>query len=137
MKKSELKQLIKECILEATDYFSSDYELVMQYPNNDVFLKQGDKYNNSNTDLLFELAFCYEQLIQTSEAIEVYNRIINIDSFLPEAWFNLGQVYFVLEDYAKALTAYDFVMAINENDSLACLQKAHAHFQLEQYPQQL
>jgi tetratricopeptide (TPR) repeat protein len=99
------------------------------------FLKQGDKYNNSNTDLLFELAFCYEQLIQTSEAIEVYNRIINIDSFLPEAWFNLGQVYFVLEDYAKALTAYDFVMAINENDSLACLQKAHAHFQLEQYPQ--
>lgn len=97
------------------------------------FLNTGDKFNNLNTDLLFELAFCYEQLVLPEKAIEVYNRIINIDSFLPEAWFNLAQVYFVLEEYQQALTAYDFVLAINENDSLACLQKAHSHFQLEQY----
>lgn len=99
------------------------------------FLKFGDKFNDVNVDLLFELAFCYEQLLESDLAIQTYNRIINIDSFLPEAWFNLGQVYFVLQDFPKALTAYDFVLAINENDSLACLQKAHAHFQLEQYQQ--
>ncbi len=99
------------------------------------FLKIGDKYNNQNVDLLFELAFCYEQIADSGMAIETYNRIINIDSFLPEAWFNLGQVYFVQQEFQKSLTAYDFVLAINENDSLACLQKAHAHFQLEQYQQ--
>lgn len=99
------------------------------------FLKFGDKFNDTNVDLLFELAFCYEQLLESDLAIQTYNRIINIDSFLSEAWFNLGQVHFVLQDFAKALTAYDFVLAINENDTLACLQKAHAHFQLEQYQQ--
>lgn len=97
------------------------------------FLKIGDEYNNKNVDLLFELAFCYEQLLESDLAIETYNRIINIDSFLAEAWFNLGQVYFVLQDFHKALNAYDFVLAINENDSLAHLQKAHTHFQLEEY----
>lgn len=97
------------------------------------FLKIGDQFNNQNIDLLFELAFCYEQLVDSDMAIDTYNRIINIDSYLPEAWFNLGQVYFVQQDFQKALTAYDFVLVINENDSLACLQKAHAHFQLEQY----
>jgi hypothetical protein len=42
MKKSELKQLIKEIIAES-NYFSSNYELVMQYPSNDVFLRISDK----------------------------------------------------------------------------------------------
>lgn len=101
------------------------------------FLKIGDDFNDKNIDLLFELAFCYEQLVDPDQAINTYNRIINIDSFLPEAWFNLGQVYFVQQEFQKALTAYDFVLAINENDSLACLQKAHAHFQLEQYAEAL
>lgn len=99
------------------------------------FLKIGDKYNPQNIDLLFELAFCYEQLLESDKAIETYNRIINIDSFLSEAWFNLGQVYFVQLDYKNALNAYDFALAINENDSLACLQKAHAHFQIEDFAQ--
>jgi len=99
------------------------------------FLKIGDKYNDKNSDLLFELAFCYEQLLDSELAIDTYNRIINIDSYSSEAWFNLGQVYFVLQDFEKALSAYDFVLAINENDSLACLQKAHTHFQIEEYQQ--
>lgn len=101
------------------------------------FLKIGDNYNDKNIDLLFELAFCYEQLFESDLAIETYNRIVSIDPYLSEAWFNLGQVYFVLQDFRNALSAYDFVLAINENDSLACLQKAHTHFQLEEYQQAL
>ena len=97
------------------------------------FLKKGDFFNSTNVDLLFELAFCYEQLLDSEKAIETYHRIITIDSYLSEAWFNLGQVYFICQEYEKALSAYDFVIAINEEDALAILQKAHTHFQLEQY----
>lgn len=97
------------------------------------FLQTGDKFNNKNLDLLFELAFCYEQLAENDKAIETYYRIINIDSYMSEAWFNLGQIYFVLQDYQNAIDAYDFALAINENDSLTSLQKAHAHFQLGQF----
>lgn len=97
------------------------------------FLKKGDAFNPLSIDLLFELAFCYEQLADNDKAIETYNRIINIDSYTSEAWFNLGQVYFAVQDYPNAINAYDFALAINENDPLTSLQKAHAHFQNGDY----
>lgn len=97
------------------------------------FLEIGEKYSPNNTDLLFELAFCYEQIAEEEKSIKIYHRIINIDAYSSEAWFNLGQLYFALQDFENAIDAYDFVLVINENDALAMLQKAHAHFQIEEY----
>ena len=61
-------------------------------------LEKGDAVNPKNIDLLFELAFCYEQNSDYEKAIVTYNRIIDIDSYTDEAWFNLGQIYFALQD---------------------------------------
>ena len=97
------------------------------------FLKTGDAFFNKNIDLLYELAFCYEQTSENLQAIDTYNRIINIDSYSSEAWFNMGQVYFAEQDFANAINAYDFALAINDNDPLTTLQKAHAHFQNGEY----
>ena len=97
------------------------------------FLKLGDNFFNKNIDLLYELACCYEQTSDNQKAIEIYNRIINIDSYSSEAWFNLGQVYFAEQDFSNAINAYDFALAINDNDPLTTLQKAHAHFQNAEY----
>ena len=96
-------------------------------------LEKGDTFNNKNTDLLYELAFCYEQNDDFMNAIDTYNRIIDIDSFSAEAWFNLGQLYFALQEFHKALDAYEFAIAIDEKDSLTLLQKAHVHFQLDEF----
>ncbi|MBN2766901.1 MAG: tetratricopeptide repeat protein [Paludibacteraceae bacterium] len=97
------------------------------------FLKKGDAFFNKNIDLLFELAFCYEQSSENEKAIETYNRIVDIDSYSSEAWFNMGQVYFALQDFKNAIDAYDFALAINGNDPLTTLQKAHAHFQNNEF----
>ena len=99
------------------------------------FLEKGDKFFDKNIDLLFELAFCYEQSVASQKAIETYNRIIDIDSYSPEAWFNLGQVYFAEQNFTKALEAYEFSLTIDETDALTVLQKGHAHFQLDQFEQ--
>lgn len=104
-----------------------------EYETAQELLEKGDNSNKKNVDLLFELAFCYEQNDLYTKAIETYNRIIDIDSFMDEAWFNLGQIYFAMQDFPKALEAYDFALAIDEKDSLTCLQKAHVHFQLDQF----
>lgn len=97
------------------------------------YLQMGDKFNRKNLDLLFELAFCYEQNNQYDIAIETYNRIIDVDPFMDEAWFNLGQIYFAKFDFVNALKAYDYALTINDTDSLTCLQKAHVHFQLDDF----
>lgn len=104
-----------------------DYDTATEY------LEKGDKHNPRNVELLFELAFCYEQNQLLEQAIVVYNRIIDIDSYMGEAWFNLGQVYFSRQDFHHALDAYEFALTIDPKDSLACLQKAHVFFQLDRF----
>ena len=104
-----------------------DYELALSY------LLKGDEFDKRNTDLLYELAFCYEQCARFDEALVTYNRIIDIDSFSGEAWFNLGQIQFAMQNFTDALEAYEFALAIDENDSLSWLQKAHACFQLDRF----
>ena len=96
-------------------------------------LEKGYDYNCFNPELLYELAFCYEQFEQFDKAIAKNLEIIDIDPFSNEAWFNLGQLYFALQDFPKALDAYEYAQAIDENDSLTCIQKAHVHFQLNQF----
>lgn len=98
-----------------------------------ALLEKGYNFNKENTELLYELAFCYEQAESFEKAIDINSQIINIDPFANEAWFNLGQLYFALQDFPKALEAYEYAMAIDENDSLTCVQKAHVHFQLNQF----
>lgn len=96
-------------------------------------LEKGDKFNDQNVELLYELAFCHEQSEDFDKAIAANKRIIDIDPFANEAWFNLGQLYFALQKFTKALEAYEYAMVIDENDSLTCIQKAHVHFQLNQF----
>jgi len=98
-------------------------------------LEKGDRHNTENIELLYELAFCYEQNEEFEQAIVVNNRIITLDPFANEAWFNLGQLYFSLQEFPKALEAYEFALAIDENDSLSCIQKGHVLFQLDQFEQ--
>ena len=98
-----------------------------------ALLEKGYNYNNQNPELLYELAFCYEQQENFEKAIAINHQIIDIDPFANEAWFNLGQLYFAQLDYPKALEAYEYALAIDENDSLTCVQKAHVHFQLNQF----
>jgi tetratricopeptide (TPR) repeat protein len=107
----------------------ADYSTALQ------LLEKGDKHNDKNVELLYELAFCYEQNDNFTKAIAVNNRIISIDPYANEAWFNLGQLYFTLQDFTKALEAYDFALIIDENDSMSCIQKAHVLFQLDQFEQ--
>lgn len=101
------------------------------------FLQKGTQYNPKNTDLLLENAFCLEQLSRFDEAIATYKKIIDIDPFSSEAWFNLGQIFFNRNDYFNALAAYDYACSINEDDMLALLQKGHTLFQMGLYNQAL
>jgi len=101
------------------------------------FLIQGNKFNPSNTDLLFELAFVYEQLDNTEEAVNTYNKILDINAFSSEAWFNIGQIYYNDQEYKKALYAYDYVLTLDENDIFAMQQKGHSLFQLGDYSKAL
>ena len=82
--------------------------------------------------MLFEKAYCLEQIGNYQDAISTYQEIIKVDSYIGEAWFNLGQVYYTLQEYKDALHAYTMCVTINEDDTIAWIQKGHTHFFLKE-----
>ncbi len=101
------------------------------------YVKMGHEHNAQNLDVLFEMAHCYEQLESANEAVETYKKILDVNSFISEAWFNLGQIYFVQKNYTQSLEAYEFCIAIDDKDALAWLQKAHVHFYLNNFKESI
>lgn len=97
------------------------------------FITRGIAFNPANRDLLFEKAFCLEQAGNVGEAIDTYNRILKLDPYSAEAWFNLGQMQFTLNQYRQAVDSYEYALVIRPNDSLTVQQKANCHFQLNEY----
>lgn len=96
-------------------------------------LQIGYKLNPNNLELLSDLAQSYEQNFLYSEAIATYQRIVDLSPYSQEDWFNLGQLHFLVGDYEAAIEAYDFALAIDEQDFISLLQKAHAFFHLGQF----
>lgn len=111
--------------------FQSDFISAKKY------LLKGEEYNPLNDELLFELAFSFERTEEVEKAIATYNKLIKLDPFTSEAWFNLGQIYYSQNNYQLALEAFEYASAIRPEDSLTCLQKGHTHYQLQQYNEAL
>jgi tetratricopeptide (TPR) repeat protein len=97
------------------------------------FLNKGEAANPQNIDILHELAFCHNAKEDNEAAIAVYQRILKLDPYSAETWFDLGQIYFLQTEYSKAIMAYEYASVIRPEDSLTFFQKAHSHFQLQQY----
>jgi tetratricopeptide (TPR) repeat protein len=97
------------------------------------YLQDTLKQYPDNQELLEELAWCYEQVKDYVSCITVYNRMLDLDPYKADIWFNLGQCHFNREEYNKAVEAYEFALTIYPDDQIALLQLGHAHFQASRY----
>lgn len=69
-------------------------------------VKNWDKY----MDDLSDFAFCYEVEGEYDKAIELYESLLNKNSYSENYWYNLGRLYALKEEYAKAVDAMDFAL---------------------------
>ena len=82
---------------------------------------------------LRELALVYEEKENYNEAIELYNKILDINPFSTEDWFSLAKVHALCKDYDKAIEACDFALAINENDENVVAFKGYCLYDSERF----
>ncbi|MCT4614922.1 MAG: tetratricopeptide repeat protein [Marinifilaceae bacterium] len=108
----------------------SQYEIALKY------LKQV-KDKKENSDVYFELAYCYEKLDLNTESIENYKFFIDFNPFSENAWYNLGVVYSKTEEHAKAIDAYDYALAINPEHEKAYFNKGNSLYNNEQFEEAL
>jgi Cytochrome c biogenesis factor len=120
------------CLDIAHVYISNGY-----YKRALIYLEKGLAEDPKDTDLLQDAAFCYEQTDKPETAISYYNRIIDVDAYSVESWFNLGLAYYNQENYQLALDAFDFVTVIDEEDLGGWLQKGNTLFHLNRFKESL
>ncbi|MCL2596965.1 MAG: tetratricopeptide repeat protein [Paludibacter sp.] len=116
------------CLDLANTFISqNNYDIAMKW------LLKGEQNNPKNIDILLEKAHAFEQSEDYKKAENIYNQIIDIDAFMPEVWFNLGQLFYFQRDYNKAIEAFNYSIALDENDMAITIMLAHSMFQLERF----
>lgn len=88
------------------------------------YLEESLKIDESNPDVLIDLAYSYEMKGDFPQAIDFNNRLLDIDPYSFEGWVNIGKLYSMNEQFDKAIDAFDFALTINENDVAALKMKA-------------
>lgn len=97
------------------------------------FYKKALEENPDNEDILFDLAYAYDDLENYEESLKIYIQLIDLDPYSPDAWYGLGNCYHYLGKYEEAVDAYDYAILINETFSSAYYNKANSMVKLEKY----
>lgn len=104
---------------------------------NEVFnyLVAALKEKPSNSEILNRFDYCVEVTDRFEESVVIHKQIIDEDPYCYIAWYNLGNAYFGIGLYEKAIDAYEYVTAINEEFEMAYRDCGEAYYELGMYDQ--
>lgn len=95
------------------------------------YLKQLLVIRPGQPDTLLGLAYCFSILERQEEGIQFFTKLSDEEPFNVNAWFNLGNLYYSIGLYEKAIEAYEFVLAIDPGYTSASLKIGTALSSLE------
>ena len=113
------------------------FERLEQFDRMYFSLKQALIENPGNKEALERIWIAVELSRNHSQSVELHNHLLEIDSYSYQAWFNLGHAYYSLNDYEKAIQAFEFAFLINEKFELAYRDYAEVCFELTYYDKAL
>ncbi len=82
---------------------------------------------------LYNIVYCFEFLDLHEEAIDFLNRYLDKNPYCEVAWHQLGKQYFTLEDYPKALAAFEFAIISDDTFVGAYLEKGKVLERMKKY----
>ena len=119
----------QDLLLELADVYEDvdRYDLVFDT------LKKVLDMNHENEEALSRMWYVVDLAGKQHESVALHKKIIDESPYSYLAWHNLGNAYSDLGLYEKAVEAYEFVSAINEQWDLAYRDCGDAYFRLKQY----
>jgi tetratricopeptide (TPR) repeat protein len=100
-------------------------------------LKMAIQVDANNMAAIESLAEAVENTRKYEEGIEIYEGLLDQDSYNARAWYHLGQAKAYLGHYEEALEAYDYAFVIDEGFYRACRACAELNFLLERFDKAL
>lgn len=89
-----------------------------------AYFEESLKINDSNADVIVDLAYAYEMKGDMAQAIVYNNLLLDIDPYSFDAWVNIGKLYSMNEQHEKAIDSFDFALTIKDDDLSAMKMKA-------------
>lgn len=131
-----LRALIEEENYEANTY-ADIIDLLVDNGQSDMatlWIDEATKRYPNHRTLIESAAYSHTQQERFEEAIELYNRLLDIDPYSTFYWEELGKIYFRCEEYHKAIEAFEFVIAINGDECYYALYAvANCFFNIGNY----
>lgn len=118
-----------ELYLEMADILEDQ----QKYPEVVEILKTAVRLDPMNEEALNRFWFCVELTQDYEGSITFHEEIIEQSPYAYLAWFNLGHAHAGLQQYEKALEAFEYVMAIDEKYDGAYICCGDVKFNMEQY----
>ena len=97
------------------------------------YLEQALSINPGNETVLMKFAHIVEMTDQFDESLTIHQQITDAHPYNWMAWYNMGKAYAGTGNYHKALEAFEFTMAIQEDFDLVYRDAADIYFRLEEY----
>ena len=131
-KNDEHKQAIEvlkralEFTTDATDLYSligMEYLFLDQFESAKIYFMKCLGENLEDYSALYNMIYCFDFLDQNEEAIEYLNAYLDKKPYCEVGWHQLGKQYFAINDYHKALAAFDFAIISDDSFVGAYLEK--------------
>ncbi|MEZ4809147.1 MAG: tetratricopeptide repeat protein [Allomuricauda sp.] len=107
--------------------FMDDYEQAKR-----CFMKCVD-YDDSDYSSLYNVVYCFEFLEDYDGAIHYLNDYLERNPYSEVAWHQLGKMYYAMDMFQEALTAYDFAIISDDSFIGAYFEKGKVLEKLGRY----
>ncbi|QEE51323.1 tetratricopeptide repeat protein [Flavobacterium alkalisoli] len=126
--------------LKYTDDYADVYSLIgMEYLFMDNLEQAKESFikcleeDTEDHSALYNVVYCFDFLDQNLEAIDFLNGFIDRNPYSDVAWHQLGRQYFAVNNFEKALWAFEYATLIDESFLGAFLEKAKTLEKLKRY----
>ncbi|TXN35147.1 tetratricopeptide repeat protein [Flagellimonas hymeniacidonis] len=131
--------LLLEALQKADDNFDIHSLLGMEYLFMDDFEKAKRsfmrcvEFDDRDYSSLYNVIYCFEFLEDFDGAIHYLNTYLERNPYCEVAWHQLGKMYYIMDMYPEALTAFDFAIISDDSFIGAYFEKGKVLEKLGKY----
>ena len=85
------------------------------------------------TNLKEVKAECLIELQRISEAVKIYNELLDENPYSTFYWEQLGHIYYMVKKFGKSLECFEYESTINEEIEYASMMQAYCYYFLRDY----
>ncbi|MBX2827412.1 MAG: tetratricopeptide repeat protein [Flavobacteriaceae bacterium] len=110
-----------------------EYLFMEDFANAKYYFMKCLEQDEQDYSALYNIIYCFDYLEEHEAAIDYLNDFLNKNPYCEVAWHQVGKQYYVLEEYEKALAAFDFAVISDDRFIGAYLEKGKVLEKLKQY----